>query len=344
MKFDVVVGNPPYQVEVDGNNKTFAAPVYNYFIDMAHKIADESALITPARFLFNAGATSRAWNDKILNDIHTKVLFYEKFSSKIFPGTEIKGGIAITYHNKSKIFEPIGIFTPYPELTNILKKVSKNTLETMDMIISGRGVYKLSKFALDQYPEIEKKQSKGHKRDVGSGAFKILENIVFFPNKQDDSKDWVQILGLFNKKRVYWWTKKVYLSTPESFEKYKVIIPQANGNGDFGETISSPLIERPFVGATETFLSIGAFETENEAKAALKYLKSKFARTMLGVLKITQANTKEKWSKVPLQDFTYASDIDWNSSINEIDNQLYRKYNLNEEEILFIEERVKSME
>ena len=76
----------------------------------------------------------------------------------------------------------------------------------------------------------------------------------------------------------------------------------------------------------------------------MKYVKSKFARTMLGVLKITQDNPREKWSKVPLQDFTSNSDIDWSKSVSEIDQQLYKKYNLSDEEINFIESKVKEME
>jgi len=98
------------------------------------------------------------------------------------------------------------------------------------------------------------------------------------------------------------------------------------------------------VGFTETFISIGAFDEELEAQNCLKYVKSKFARTMLGILKVTQHNPREKWIYVPLQDFTPQSDIDWTKSIPEIDRQLYAKYGLDEKEIAFIEEKVKAME
>lgn len=107
--------------------------------------------------------------------------------------------------------------------------------------------------------------------------------------------------------------------------------------------MSTPLIGEPLIGATETFLSIGSFETLEEASNCLKYIKSKFARVMLGILKITQANTKEKWKYVPLQDFTSSSDIDWSQSIHDIDQQLYKKYGLDEKEIEFIETHVKEM-
>ena len=76
----------------------------------------------------------------------------------------------------------------------------------------------------------------------------------------------------------------------------------------------------------------------------MKYVKSKFARTLLGILKITQHVTPEKWKYVPQQDFTSTSDIDWSKSIAEIDRQLYKKYGLTPDEIKFIETHVKEME
>jgi len=76
----------------------------------------------------------------------------------------------------------------------------------------------------------------------------------------------------------------------------------------------------------------------------LKYIKTKFARTLLGVLKITQDNLPRTWSKIPLQNFTSKSDIDWTKSISEIDQQLYKKYNLSQEEIDFIEKMIKPMD
>ena len=83
---------------------------------------------------------------------------------------------------------------------------------------------------------------------------------------------------------------------------------------------------------------------KNEAEALLKYVKTKFARTMLGTLKITQDNKKSTWANVPIQDFSEKSDIDWSKSIYEIDSQLYKKYNLSNEEIQFIENKIQSME
>ncbi len=137
---------------------------------------------------------------------------------------------------------------------------------------------------------------------------------------------------------------KKYINNNDYLEKYNVFVPEANGSGALGEVLSTPLIGQPLIGHTDTFLSIGAFDNEEEAKALLKYIKTKFARAMLGVKKATQHNPKSTWQFVPLQDFTANSDIDWSKSIPEIDRQLYKKYNLSPEEIDFIETHVKEMD
>lgn len=343
--FDFIIGNPPYNEDFEnsGDNGNYAKPVYNLFMDATYEIAHKVELIHPARFLFNAGSTPKEWNEKILHDKHFKVFSYEPDSTKVFSNTDIKGGVAISYHNNDAVYEPIEIFTSFNELNSILKKVKPLSSEYLNSIISGRGVYKLANRALEEHPEIVTIQSKGHKKDVGAGAFKKLKDIVFFENKPSDGNEYVKFFGLSSKRRVYWWGRKDYQDVPKSFYYYKVFIPKANGSGTLGEVLSAPLIGEPLIGATETFLSIGSFDTFDEANHCLKYVKSKFARVMLGILKITQDNTKDKWKYVPLQDFTNNSDIDWSQSIHEIDLQLYKKYDLTDKEIQFIEEHVKEM-
>ncbi len=345
LKFDVVIGNPPYNDDFgnSGDNGNFAKPVYNQFMDSAFEVADKVELIHPARFLFNAGSTPKSWNEKMLHDAHFKVLYYEPNSAKVFPNTDIKGGVVVSYYDSKTEYQPIMIFTSFPELNAIIKKVRPLLKTSMSSIVSGRGVYKLSNKALVDHPEIVEIQSKGHKKDVGAGAFKKLKDIVFFDKKPDDDNEYVKFLGLASSKRVYYWGRKDYQDVPESFYKYKVFIPKANGSGALGEVLSTPLIGEPLIGATETFLSVGSFDDNKTAVHCLKYIKSKFARVMLGILKITQDNTKEKWNYVPMQDFSSLSDINWSQSIPDIDKQLYKKYGLSQDEIDFIESHVKEM-
>lgn len=340
MKFDVVVGNPPYQENAKGNS-TKDMPIYSYFYDLAEKVGKQYCLISPARFLFNAGSTDKSWNQRMLSDKHIKVKHYEQNSAKIFPNTDIKGGIAVLYRNPSKNFGGVGVFTAFPELNSIIHKVEGSAgAGTLDEIISNRGQYRFSDKIYQDYPV---EMTKISDRRIASNAFRNLPKL-FTDNKPNDGFEYIQIYGRVDNDRGYKWFKRDYLSEPETFKKYKVILPKANGSGAIGEVLSTPLIGEPLIGFTETFISIGAFDNEQEAQNTLKYVKSKFARTMLGVLKITQDNPKDKWKYVPLQDFTQNSDIDWSQSIPEIDQQLYKKYGLSQVEINFIENKVKAME
>lgn len=343
MKFDVVVGNPPYQDESVGGS-TSNSPIYNHFYDLAERIAPQYCLISPARFLSSAGYTPQIWNNKMLNDEHLKVVFYEQKSGNVFPNTDIKGGVVVLLRDKNKVFGKIGTFTNFEELNSMLVKVSSKTTHTIETLITGRGIYRLTDKAIDEYPQIVDIQSRGHKKDVGTGAFKILDNIIYIESKPDDGKEYIQIIGLLSNRRVYRWIRKDYVNEPTGFDKWRVLLPNANGSGALGEVLSTPLIGAPLIGFTETFISIGAFDNEIEAQNCLKYVKSKFARTMLGVLKVTQHNPAAKWKYVPLQDFTSKSDIDWTQSIKSIDQQLYKKYGLEQNEIDFIEDKVQAMD
>ena len=137
--------------------------------------------------------------------------------------------------------------------------------------------------------------------------------------------------------------RKDYVNVVNNLYKWKIFVPKSNGSGALGEVVTTPVIGQPVIGHTESFISIGAFDTEEKAQNCLKYIKSKFARCMLGILKVTQDNPPDKWRYIPMQDFTENSDIDWTKSVAEIDKQLYAKYGLTEEEIFFIETNVKEM-
>mgnify|MGYP003364980215 CR=1 FL=1 len=345
MKFDVVIGNPPYQEKSIGDSRQ-KPPIYHKFMDLAYTISDKAVLITPARFLFNAGATPEDWNHKMINDNHLKIVYFENVSY-IFPNTNF-GSIVVTYWDKNKNFEPIGIMTNFSELNSIIKKLKINGNDTLDSIISGRGVYKLTQTAHNEHPEIEEIQSRGHKNDVGTGVFSKLENIIFFKDKPNDGRKYTKVLGLLDKNREYFWVDTRYITHTPDYTKFKVVLPKANGTGLQEDKpsmmIGDPLVLEPFVAFTETFISIGAFDNEEEAHNALKYIKSKFARALLGVLKVTQDNPRDKWKFVPLQEFNSNSDINWTKSIPEIDQQLYKKYKLSQDDIDFIEGKVRQMD
>lgn len=337
VKFDVVVGNPPYQENKEGTSDN---PIYHHFYDLAKEIADQYCLISPARFLFNAGKTPKAWNEEMLNDDHISVEYYEQKSYKVFPNTDIKGGIAVLYRNKNKTFEPIETFTAFNELTEIYKLVyHSKDFESLSNQVFAPESYKLTNKLHEDFPDIETRLSKGHKFDVTTNIFEKLPEI-FTDTKNDDS---VKILGRLNNERTYKFVSNDYITGPDNFKNYKVFLPKANGSGAIGEVLSTPLVGTPLVGHTQTFISIGNFETRLEAENLLKYIKTHFARLLLGVLKITQDNKKSVWKYVPMQDFTEKSDVPWHLSIPEIDEYLYQKYHFQGEHKVFSRERISDM-
>lgn len=344
MKFDFAIGNPPYQEETIGDNKGFAPPVYNKFLDAACEVAEKVEMIHPARFLFNAGSTPKAWNKKMLEDEHFKIMEYEADSSRIFSNTDIKGGIVISYHDETKKYGAIEIFTKYKELNTILHKVIQDiAFLSFSNIVITRTAYRLTDKMHEEHPEALSQLSSGHAYDMSTNIFERLPQI-FYDEKPNDGAEYIKILGREKNERVYKYIKREYVNNVINLDKYKILIPKANGIGAFGEVISAPVIQGKGIGHTETFLSIGIFDNMQEAQNAYKYIKSKFARALLGVLKTTQDITPDKWANVPMQDFTDKSDIDWSVSIANIDKQLYKKYGLSEEEIAFIETNVKEME
>ncbi|AQX14872.1 restriction endonuclease [Tessaracoccus lapidicaptus] len=340
-KFDVVIGNPPYQEEAQGGG-TRDTPLYHLFMDAAHEVAKKAVLITPARFLFNAGFTPKAWNERMLADRRLTVPYYVPTSGELFPGTDIKGGIAVTSWADDRDGEPIGIFTKYPELNTILHKVICSNHTSLESEVTSGRSYRYTQVMHDENPSASGLMSSDAQFQVSTNAFDRVA-FLFHKDRPEDGEEYVRVYGRAQGSRTYRWIRRDYFAGPASFDRFKVALPKVNGTGALGEILADPVILEPGVGTTYTFITIGSFDTAGEAEACLKYVKSKFARAMLGILKVTQDNKRHTWKHVPKQDFTVASDIDWTKSIPEIDLQLYAKYGLDSEEVAFIESNVKPM-
>jgi hypothetical protein len=338
MVFSAVVGNPPYMKKQESTSDD---PIYHTFMEIGFKLSKKCTFITPARYLFNAGKTPREFNSKVLNDSHFKVIWYKSNSADVFPNVDIKGGVAVFLRDEDKDFGKIVTYTSFPELKGILQKVVlRKDFKSIDSQIYLQNKFNLTKLYED-YPQ--------YKNIIGSGGREkrlttsIFEQLDIF--KVDKTlSDEVGVIGLINNNRTYRYIPEKYLDAHDNLTKYKVILPKSNGSGALGEVLSTPLIGEPLIGYTQSFISIGSFESEEEASAAYKYIRSKFMRVMLGILKVTQDNNTDVWKYVPLQDFTSNSDIDWSKSVAEIDQQLYKKYGLSQDEQDFIESMIKPME
>ena len=343
MKFDVIIGNPPYQEESVGDQKTMQPPIYHHFLDETYKCGKIVELIHPARFLFNAGATPKSWNTKMLNDKHFKVLHYESNSKVIFSNQEIKAGVAISYHDISSDFGAIEVFTPFNELNTLLHTVKDgSTFRSMSSIVVSRTAYRFTDVMHQEHPEALSMLSKGHPYDMSTNIFERIPQ-VFYNEMQHDGQEYIQIIGRNEQGRISKYVRRDYIKLVDNLDYYKVLMASANKNGEYGEVLTPPVLGLPKTGNTETFISIGKFKSEQEAQALMKYIQSRFARALLGILKRTHHLTPEVWKYVPLQDFTSSSDIDWSKSIAEIDEQLFDKYDLDEPERNFIRTKVKEM-
>lgn len=359
-KFYAVIGNPPYNEDSDTYNRQ--PPIYPEFYDEVEQISDKSELITPARFLFNAGLTSKEWNRKMLNDKHLKVEYYEPDSDNVFPSlaTPIKGGVAIIYRDKTKEFGAIGEFISNEHLRKIASHFVKDESTSLSSVMmGGRSDLKFNDVFIEDYPDSIKwrldaikekhpeveKLGTNEEYELKSSSFEVLEK-AFIEDKPSNESEYYKIIGLYNKKRVYRWIPKKYM-VPRYAENnlncYKLFISKAFGDGQFGETLGDVVIAAPGVSATPTFIGIGSFSTEREAINASKYIKSKLVRALVGILKITQDNVPSKWAYVPMQDFSDQSDINWNLSIHDIDKQLYQKYGLDDADVSYIDNNVKEM-
>jgi len=338
MKINAIVGNPPYQIVKEA---TSDEPIYHLFYDIAFQLSDIVTFITPARYLFSAGKTPQDWNDKVLHDPHFKVVTYKSNSTDLFPNVDIKGGVAIAMRNAKEDYGMIGHFTAFPELNSILRKVTEAPgFEPISNIIYAQNKFNLEALYADHPDYRGKIGSGGRERRLTTSIFSLTDLFV----EKESGDDNVSILGLIKNVRTYRFVKRKYIEESDNLDFYKVIVPKSNGSGAIGEVLSTPLIGTPLIGVTQSFITFGKFDKSEEANAALKYIKSRFARCLLGILKVTQDNSREVWRLVPLQDFTPSSDIDWGASVADIDRQLYRKYALTEEEQHFIDRMIKPME
>lgn len=338
MKFDVIVGNPPYQLG-DGGYGSSAKPIYNLFVEQAKKLKPRYiAMIVPSRW-FAGGKGLNEFRDTMLKDRHIKELVDYPNSSDCFPGVDIPGGVCyfvrdeqydgpckVTIRSDNDMFSEseryldagnVGIVIRFPEMISILEKVRAKKEPTFDKLVSAQKPYGIrtdffkdpKKYGLPQIYETEK--------EVKGAAIKIY--------------------GLLNGNRTERYVPLDYPfpSGEGSITGWKIFMPNAYGCGSIGETIPTPVLGEPILGApltvcTETFLKIGGWKTEEEAKNALSYLKTKFFRLLVGIKKTTQHTSQDTYSLVPLLDF----DKPWT------DEELYKRYNLTEEEIDFIERMI----
>lgn len=154
-----------------------------------------------------------------------------------------------------------------------------------------------------------------------------------------------EVLGLINLKRTWMYIPKDYpLPKKDGLDSYKVFTTRNYGSGEIGECPASPVVAGPNQLCTETFIQIGSFKTKAEAENLLKYIKTKFFRALVAIVKQDQNASKSVYRYVPLQDFTNNSDIHWNLNVSQIDEELAKKYKLDKADIEYIQTNIQEMD
>ena len=333
MKFDVIVGNPPYQLNDGGGTGSSAIPIYHKFIQQAKKLNPTYlTMIIPSRW-FTGGRGLDEFRDEMLKDKRIKALHDFPTASDCFPGVEIKGGVCYflwqkEYNGKTKVYTHEGgeitseservllekdaeTFIRYNEAISILHKVQVLKEKSFSDIISSNDPFGFDVRVDGSYKRVKP----NFKKEIFKGAIKLYYN------------GWQREgIGYIDKDNI---RKNVDL-----IKDYKVFITKAWGVGSMTKDWLNPLIVEPNSCCTETYLVIGPFAKKSTTENVVSYTQTKFFHLLVSLIKITQNAMKKVYSFVPIQDFSES----WT------DEKLYKKYDLTAEEISFIESMIRPMD
>ena len=346
MKFDAIVGNPPYQ-EMDGGHGVSATPIYNVFVVNAKKFSPKYlSMIIPARW-YVGGRALDAFRNEMLNDKRLCSLHDYPNTADCFNNVDIKGGICyflwdkdyygnceVHSHNGSTctiairnlIDTDMNTFVRDAVSREILRKVSSICNEFLSSILKPGRYFGF-------HTKVVWENDKGLLQTADGKSFYNVSR-----NHDQNYNIKVYIAHGF-----CWISSSDVKKNFKEVNQYKVLIPEAGNPGS--TIIGNPRISEPGSCSSNTYIVAIAEKTNLQiCKNILSYLKTQFLRFLLSLKTTTQHMPPKAYSFVPLQDFTEKSDIDWSKSVAEIDQQLYAKYSLNDEEISFIESMIKPME
>lgn len=326
MKFDVIIGNPPYQLQTKKDcassiNRQQATPLYHFFVEQAKQLQPHYiSMIIPSRWFSGGMGSLKKFRASMLKDTSIRVLHDFLNEQDCFPGIDVKGGVCYflwdkAYHGPCKVFthqdgiifssaerflqeDGENVFIRYNSARPILNKIKAQKEKSLTAIIQPLSLF-------------------GFPTSFSSYEIKPSMNTV----------------KIYGRKFVGYISRKQLKAGLESVDKIKVLLPEAIGDGGFNLPLK-PIITEKNSCCTATYVVIGSFDSVKEAQGLVSYINTSFFKFLVGLRKITQHATQDVYSFVPVQDFTQ----EWT------DAKLYKKYGLTKEEINFIESMIKPME
>lgn len=323
MKFDVIIGNPPYQLNDGGGRDSAAIPLYDKFVQKAKQLAPHFLImIIPARW-YTGGRGLDDFRDNMISDTRLKVIHDYPETDDCFPGLNIRGGVCYflwdsLYHGDCTIINHIK--GKMIEMKRPLKEANIPLLIRYNQSISiMKKVLKFKEVSLGKYVSTSK-------------PFGMRSNFSDFTSIQTE----MHSVKLYRFGENGYVAKKIIVKNEKLIDRYKVLVSKASPGGDEypHSIVSQPIVSEPNSVCTETYLVIKDVDSRIEAENLVSYIKTRFFRFMMSLVKNTQNISKASYTFVPLQDFSHP----WT------DEMLYRKYNLSSDEIAFIESMIRPME
>jgi site-specific DNA-methyltransferase (adenine-specific) len=323
MKFDVIVGNPPYQIADGGGGKgTSASPLYHLFVNQAFRLKPRYvAMIIPSRW-FSGGKGLDSFREQMLSSTNFRTLVDFTNALEVFPGTQIKGGVCYFLWDKN-----------YDGPCSVTQIEEGNPSEPINRYLNEHGdVFIRFNDATPILEKVLQKVNKFHDETVSSRKpFGILSNF-----KDYSEKEFKGAIQLYSVDGIKWVKRNTVTSNHEWIDSWKTLVPKAGpGNDGYPHRILGvPLFAPPGSCATETYLVADTFKSQREAENFSLYLKTKFARFMIALVKNTQNLTKSGFRFLPIMDYKK----EWT------DEALYDFFGIDEKEQKFIDSIVKPMD
>lgn len=320
MKFDVIVGNPPYQLNSAGFGAQ-ATPIYQYFVQQAKRLNPHyMSFIIPSRW-FAGGMGLNQFRDEMLNDRHMKKLVDYPNASDCFPGVEIKGGVSYFIRDNEYLGDcEISTIIGNEEHSSMVRPLNE-----YDTFIRWNGAV----------PILKKIQSKNEavlsEQVLGMNPFNLATNFKDYDNINNPDKICLYLRG---SEKGYIQRTRVQ-SGKELIDKYKVLLAAAaEGSGNIpNSVIGKPFVVAPPSASTMTYLVVGAYDDEEKARNLEKYLRTRFARFLIFLKKTTHHLSKDKFSFIPL----LPMDQEWT------DDKLFERYDITPDEQEYIKSMIKEM-